>query len=264
MNANLLRTELAQLPIPTIKWFDSIGSTNDFALQWAEEGAPEGALVIADHQSAGRGRMQRRWITSPGSALAFSLILYPRDEETSKLTRFSGLGALSVSKALDEIGLKSEIKWPNDVLLARQKIAGVLVEIVWRGDCLQALVIGIGLNVSAASVPPPSELLFPATCVETILGKAVNRWKLLGSILTHLFQLRPQLCQASFLAEWEKRLAFHQEWVQVEQPDQTTILGQVLGLSENGGLQLRTEKQALVTVTAGDVRLRPTGNISRV
>jgi BirA family biotin operon repressor/biotin-[acetyl-CoA-carboxylase] ligase len=257
VNADILWDKLAGLPIPAIKWFDSIGSTNDVALEWAEKGAPDGALVIADHQSAGRGRMQRRWITPAGSALAFSLILRPKDEEMTRLTLFSGLGALSVSKALDELGLKSEIKWPNDVLIARRKAAGVLVELVWQAEQLQALVVGIGLNVAPASVPPPSEVLFPATCVETMLGKETNRWELLKSILRHLFVLRPQLSETSFMKEWEGRLAFYREWVQVEQPNQAILVGQVAGITDEGGLRLLTENQDFIVVTAGDIRLRP-------
>ncbi|MEJ5201059.1 MAG: biotin--[acetyl-CoA-carboxylase] ligase [Anaerolineales bacterium] len=257
VNADRLWENLIGLPIPEIKWFDSIGSTNDVALQWAEKGAPDGALVVADHQSAGRGRMQRRWITPAGSALAFSLILRPRDDEMIHLTHFSGLGALSVSKALDELGLKSEVKWPNDVLIARKKTAGVLVELVWQADQLQALVIGIGLNVAPASIPPLPEVVFPATCVETMLGKEINRWELLESILRHIFLLRPRLGETSFMKEWEERLAFYREWVQVEQPDQTILVGQVIGIDEEGGLRLLTENQDFIVVTAGDVRLRP-------
>lgn len=260
MDANLLRAELGQLPITAVQWFDSIGSTNDVALQWAEDDAPDGALVVADHQSAGRGRLQRRWLTPAGSALAFSLILRPKDGEMAHLTRFSGLGALSVGKALEELGLKCEIKWPNDVLLSRRKTAGVLVELVWQSDRLRALVIGIGLNVAPASVPPPAEVLFPATCIEAELGRKVDRWNLLASILRQLFQLRQQLSEVSFMKEWEERLAFHHEWVQVEQPDRSILLGRVTGLSEDGGLRLHTENQGLVIVSAGDVRLRPIEN----
>lgn len=257
MDANRLRIELGQLPITAVQWFDSIGSTNDVALQWAENDAPDGALVVADHQSAGRGRLQRRWFTPAGSALAFSLILRPKDNEMAHLTRFSGLGALSVGKALEELGLKCEIKWPNDVLLGRRKTAGVLVELVWQSDRLQALVIGIGLNVAPASVPPPSEVLFPATCVEAELGRRIDRWSLLASILRHIFQLRQQLGEASFVKEWEDRLAFNREWVQVEQPDQSVLLGRVTGLSDDGSLRLHTADQGVVIVNAGDVRLRP-------
>src|SRR5664279_6508775 len=113
-----LQSILTGLPLGGLRYFDSIGSTNDDALAWARAGAPDFSLVVADAQTAGRGRLLRRWITNPGSALAFSLVLRPSTQESECLPRFSPLGAVAVRQALaDLFGLPAEIKWPNDVLL---------------------------------------------------------------------------------------------------------------------------------------------------
>ncbi|MEN4100610.1 MAG: biotin--[acetyl-CoA-carboxylase] ligase, partial [Anaerolineaceae bacterium] len=127
MTTRLRMDHLAGLPVSELRYFDSIGSTNDEALRWAEQGAPDAALVVADTQTAGRGRMDRRWVTRPGVALAFSLALRPTPVEASALGLFSPLGALAVAAALREnYGLLAEVKWPNDVLLERRKCCGIL------------------------------------------------------------------------------------------------------------------------------------------
>ena len=147
--------QLSRLPVPAYRYLESVTSTNDLALAWAEDGAPDGALVIADTQTAGRGRMTRRWLTPPHSALALSLVLRPNPQEAARLALFSPLGGLALSTALEEqFNLQPQIKWPNDVLLDGKKTAGILAESVWQDGSVQAVVLGIGVNVSPLSVPP--------------------------------------------------------------------------------------------------------------
>src|SRR5512146_1632742 len=116
MNPNELKKALSKLPVGDVRYFDSIGSTNNEALAWAASGAEDLSLVIADEQTAGRGRLSRKWFTPPGTALAFSLILRPSAQEKAHLTRIVGLAALAVVDALQQRGLVAQIKWPNDVL----------------------------------------------------------------------------------------------------------------------------------------------------
>src|SRR5512142_3320319 len=138
MDVDRLRSHLSGLPVAHIRCFDTVGSTNDEALAWAAAGAQDGCLVVADQQTLGRGRLNRRWITRPGAALAFSLIFQPGPEEIERMGFFSPLGALAISQALEEkLGLSPEIKWPNDVLLMGRKTAGILVEAAWMGTRLQ-------------------------------------------------------------------------------------------------------------------------------
>jgi BirA family biotin operon repressor/biotin-[acetyl-CoA-carboxylase] ligase len=262
MDEHALKISLAGLPIPHIRYFDVIGSTNDEALAWLSKdasagGAEDGCLVVADRQYSGRGRLDRHWVTRPGSSLAFSLILRPSPAEVERLAYFSPLGALAICQALESLGLAPLIKWPNDVLLKRRKAAGILVEVAWLGNQLQGIVVGIGLNVATASVPPTDQLLFPAISVEEAAGQPVERSDLLQAILTNIFAWRARLFDPSFLQGWEQRLAFRGEWVRLEETGREALTGQVIGIDSNGSLLLHAQSGEIEVVTVGDVHLRP-------
>jgi BirA family biotin operon repressor/biotin-[acetyl-CoA-carboxylase] ligase len=257
MDADLLLAYLKGLPIPAARWLDATGSTNDDAARWAASGAPDGALVVADRQEGGRGRMGRTWVTRPGGALAFSLILRLSQAEQPLLTLFSPLGAMAVADALETVGLKPEVKWPNDVLLGRRKVCGILAEAAWLGDELQALVVGVGVNIAPSSVPPAEGLLYPAACVEEFLGQSLDRFELLRRIMTALFQRRTQIGQSEFFTDWEARLAFKGQTVVLSPPGENAIRGKLLGVDAQGNLRLCDEDGTERIVTAGDLTLRP-------
>ena len=273
MDQGSIERKLADLPLGGILYFERTGSSNDEAARWIEEGAPDWALVVADQQTAGRGRMGRSWYTPAGASLAFSLVLHPDQEGAYVLPRLTALGALAVCDALQSLyGLRPKIKWPNDVLLERRKVSGVLVEAQWSGSQLSALILGIGINVAPASVMVDTRLRFPATCVETVTGHTVDRLDLLHGVLTNLLEWRPRLASQAFLQAWEERLAFRGEWVQVSPgqspgkdglPQELEGLpvpvneGQVIGLAPDGSLRLRTRTGEMVMVHVGEVRLAP-------
>jgi BirA family biotin operon repressor/biotin-[acetyl-CoA-carboxylase] ligase len=259
MKQNDLKKALSKLPpgLGDVRYFDSIGSTNNEALAWAAGGAKDLSLVIADEQTAGRGRLDRKWFTPRGTALAFSLILRPTAEEKLHLTRTVGLAALAIADSLRTRGLAAQIKWPNDVLLNGCKVAGILIETVWSGDEADCSVIGIGVNVLKGAVPSAELLQFPATSLEESLGAAVDRGKLLHDILAGIIALRPRLATDAFIASWEKVLAFRGEQVQVEAGSEAVITGKLLGLESDGSLKLSTQDGKSITVRFGDVRLRP-------
>ncbi len=183
MNLNELKKSLSRLPLGDVRYFDTIGSTNDEALAWAANDTPDLSLVIADEQTAGRGRLDRKWFTPRGTALAFSIILRPTAEERPHLTRIVGLAALAVADSLRKRGLDARIKWPNDILIQNRKVCGILIESVWSGEDVDCVVIGIGINVLEGSVPPEEMLLFPATSLEAELGHVPDRVELLRDIL---------------------------------------------------------------------------------
>lgn len=257
MNPNELKRSLSRLSLGDIKYFESIGSTNDEALAWAANDAPDLSLVIADEQTAGRGRLGRKWFTPEGTALAFSLILRPTADERPHLTRIVGLAALAAADSLQMHGLAAQIKWPNDVLILGRKVCGILVESVWSGEDVDCVVIGVGVNVLKGSVPPVEMLQFPATSLEDELGHAPERVKILHDILAALIELRPRLGTDEFIIQWESRLALRGEIVQVESEKTPAVAGQVSGLESDGSLRLRNEHGEFVTVRFGDVRLRP-------
>ncbi|HLO32849.1 MAG TPA: biotin--[acetyl-CoA-carboxylase] ligase [Anaerolineales bacterium] len=261
MNQSELTKALSKLPaeLGDIRYFDSIGSTNNEALAWATSGAKDLSLVIADEQRAGRGRLDRKWFTPKGTALAFSLILRPTAQERPYLTRTVGLAALAITDALQARGLVAQIKWPNDVLLNGRKVAGILVESVWSGEEVDYVVIGVGINVLQGAVPSADLIQFPATSLEAALGSDVEREKVLRDILAGIMTLRPRLGTDSFITAWEKALAFRGEQVQIETGSGTLIRGKLLGLESDGSLKLSDEQGKSITVRFGDVRLRPYG-----
>ena len=257
MNKTQIETGLSPLPLGEIRYFDTIGSTNDEAIAWASQSAPDLSLIVADEQTSGRGRMDRKWITPPHSALAMSLILRPTPIERAYPSRMTGLLALSLTESLLKLGLNSQIKWPNDVLLTGRKVAGILVESSWTGERLDALVLGMGVNVLNPSIPSSDQLLFPATSVETELGHPIERTELLRGILTSVLDWRPNLGKDMFLKAWEENLAFRGQQVQVEERSGKTLTGELLGLESDGSLRLHNEHGKSVTVHFGEMHLRP-------
>jgi BirA family biotin operon repressor/biotin-[acetyl-CoA-carboxylase] ligase len=153
-----LQTLLSDLPLGAVRYFDTIGSTNDLAARWAEDGAPDLSLAAADEQTAGRGRLGRRWITPPGAALAFSLVL--KDSRKTDILRYTALGALAVCDALNAAFspmLPAQIKWPNDVIIAMEA-GGRAGEAHWQGEASPPMILGIGINVAPTSARRAAQL----------------------------------------------------------------------------------------------------------
>ena len=257
-----MQNELYQYLAPTLvdqfRYFDTISSTNDYALEWVDAGAPDYSLVIADEQTKGRGRFDRRWITNPGAALAFSLIIKPSVIEQANITLFSPLCGLAVMEAVREtLNIKAEIKWPNDVLINRKKFAGILAEAAWTGESLRGVVLGIGINITPDSVPPADTQLYPATCLETEAARKIDRYQLLREIILGTQRWRAKIGQAEFFDTWQENLAFKGEMVRIEHSEKPTIIGRVKGINSLGNLVLITEDNNEVRFEIGDVHLRP-------
>jgi BirA family transcriptional regulator, biotin operon repressor / biotin---[acetyl-CoA-carboxylase] ligase len=257
MNSSDISKELSHLPIGPWKYFDQVGSTNDLAYEWVMKDAPDWSVVIADEQLSGRGRFTRRWITYPGAALAFSVILHP--QMLIQVTHLSALGAIAVCQALEmEFSLQSEIKWPNDVLVNQQKLAGVLAEATWSGEVISAIILGIGVNVTNQSVPEPGGLSFPATCIEKELGNSVNRWKFMKKILERLVFWYSLVGSQEFLDTWWHYLAWkNREVVILTENGQPKFHGRLKGLEVDGALKLLDKNGKTQVIHAGDVHLRP-------
>jgi len=257
MNETQLKKSFASLPLGAIKYYGTIGSTNDEALAWALKGAPDFSLIVADEQTSGRGRMNRKWYTPAGTALAMSLILRPTEDERTYPARTTGLLALSLADALRKLELSPQIKWPNDVLINGRKLAGILVETTWMGEEPDAMVLGMGVNVLEASVPPADQVLFPATSIQSELGRPVDRVDLLRDILVGVLEWRPKLGTDDFLRSWEGSLAFRGQQVRIQEGSGDPVSGELVGLNSDGSLRLLDEHGKTVTVQFGEVHLRP-------
>ncbi|MGH2628600.1 MAG: biotin--[acetyl-CoA-carboxylase] ligase [Anaerolineales bacterium] len=240
------------LPLHVLK---SVGSTNDHAAELARRGAPHGTLVLADEQTAGRGRRGRRWLTPAGSGLAMSLVLRPEQAGPSSAAAWNTLGALAVSEALRGLGGQAVVKWPNDVLLGGRKVSGVLAEAAWQGDRMEFLILGIGVNVLPGSVPPPEELDFPATSLEAEIGRPVDRHDLVARIIGELAAWAPKAAGDGWRRAVEERLAYRGQPVLVR--DETgEVRGTLLGLDPDGRLILDTGEGGPRRVGAGAANVR--------
>jgi BirA family biotin operon repressor/biotin-[acetyl-CoA-carboxylase] ligase len=214
--------------------------------------------VIADQQTSGRGRLGRKWVTNPGSALAFTIILRLTKNEIDHLPLFSPLGALAVSSAIRHFfHLQVQVKWPNDVLINRKKVCGILAESLWSDNKHNGLVLGIGINISPASLPDRTDLLFPATCLENECGYAIDRESFLRAVLDEFFQLRPKLGSTKYIHLWQEQLAFKNEVVQIENPEKPIVEGLLQGVDEKGNLILLLADGSITVISIGDVKLRP-------
>lgn len=251
-----LKKALTGTPVSSIRVFDEIGSTNDEALQWLEEGAEDLSLVIADSQTKGRGRLTRKWVTLSGTSLAFSIVLRPLHHQAGQRTSlYAPLCGLAVHSALiNQFGLTAQIKWPNDVLLDREKCCGILVETSWTGNELNGIVAGIGINISQGSLPP--DVLFPATWVEKHTNEKVDRFSLLAGVISEMVKWRAKLGSREFYQVWSDNLAFKGEQVKIIQEDRSEITGKEMGIDPSGNLLLLDATGATITIEVGDVHLR--------
>jgi BirA family biotin operon repressor/biotin-[acetyl-CoA-carboxylase] ligase len=168
-------------------WYAEVPSTNDCAASMAERGEPEGCVVIANAQSAGRGRQGREWVSPPGAGLYVSIVLRPSPQAIALVTIAAGVAvAEGIQRAT---GLAPGLKWPNDVYLGERKVAGVLAEgsvgaDVYVGPNVQWVILGIGINVTPAAYPPV--VAARATSIEHELGRASDRGLLLTECLAAL------------------------------------------------------------------------------
>ena len=164
----------------TIIHFREVPSTNIEARKYAREGAAEGTVIVAEHQTAGRGRSGRSWFSSQEWAIQMSLILRPK-VSPALAASITQIGAAAVAKALENLGLSPQIKWPNDVLLSEKKVCGILTEMSCELDHINHIVIGIGINVNTPHFP--DDVASVATSVRIEKGEAWNRKKLMAAVL---------------------------------------------------------------------------------
>ncbi len=248
-----LAQSVADVEIPyRISAYARVGSTQDLVLAAANRGAPEGYTVLADEQSAGRGRPGARWYSPPGSALMLSTLLRPR-RESATLALAAGL---ALAEAIEQVtSLVVGLKWPNDCLCRGKKLAGVLTE---AGG--GAVALGIGCNLFWDGLDVPDDLIATATACD-LQGGRVDPTTLASEVLRRLARRYRQWEQAGFAClrhDWLERAAWVGDSVSLQQGE--AVLGGVLsGISEDGELLLSTASGQL-RLTAGEVRLvRSTG-----
>lgn len=253
-----LITALGDLPVGEIRCLDSVDSTNDAAFEWAAEGAPDLSIVTAFEQTKGRGRMQRQWVTIPGTSVPMTVIIRPQGSEMGFLNLFSPLTGLAVHEALRAgYGIESRVKWPNDVLLNRKKICGILCETKWEGGRLRALILGLGTNLLRGSAPEIPDITYPATSVEDETGIIIPRADWIRAFLEQLIRLRPLIGQPEFFELWESCLAYRDEKAKLVRPDGQAEICTVLGIDREGNLVVKDKTGREQHFLAGEITIRP-------
>lgn len=234
-----------------VRWFHDVSSTNDVAAAWAERGAHEGCVVVADGQSAGRGRHGRYWASPAGAGLYVSTVLRPAEHVLPLLTIAAGVGLADGIQAAT--GLSPELKWPNDLFFHGRKVAGVLAEAT-SSSTGTWVVLGFGINVSAVAYPP--EIADLATSLAQEAGGPVAGGHVLAECLcglAHRYQDLVDGRRAAVLDGWRgraratvgRRVQWHESG--------GTHQGVVDGIDDGGALVVRTDVGP-VRVTAGDVQ----------
>jgi len=235
-----------------------VGSTNDLAKEMADYGASEGTIVIAETQTAGRGRLGRKWF-SPRGGIYFSAILRPKVsvKESVGLVFVAGLAVAEVLH--EKYGLHVETKWPNDVLVNNRKVCGILSEMKTKGGKVNYAVIGVGVNANVnVKKEFPEELKTVVTSLENELGKKVRLEELLKLLLEKLDSLYEKFLKEGFtrvLKEWKKYADFLGKTVEVT-GGTGRFCGLALDVDDEGALVVRLEDRTVKRFFVGDVSLQ--------
>jgi BirA family transcriptional regulator, biotin operon repressor / biotin---[acetyl-CoA-carboxylase] ligase len=232
-----LQPDLVAAGLPagwSLRYAESVTSTQDMARAAARAGAPDRTICLADHQTAGRGRRGRHWLASPGSALTFSILFRAGEPRPQRYTMLVSLALVDAIRELAP-GLEPRIKWPNDVMLGERKVAGVLAEAEWHGDAL-LLVVGAGVNVTTS----PAQLAGVGQAATSLLvasGRAVAREALLLAVVRQLDR-RWDRSPHELHLEWAGRLwGLGQRLPLVDGGVREDVV--VLGVEEDGRLRVR-------------------------
>lgn len=234
--------------------FDSLPSTNLEVARRATEGAPEGLCVVASEQTAGRGRLERQWISPKGGGIYFSVLLRPRLDQTA-WPLITMMASLAVHEALlDACSLETDIKWPNDILANERKLCGILAETV-ETPTGRAVVVGIGINLTNAAFP--QQLNESVTSVESATGNVpdleVVLQKLLSALERRYEKLHSTGGPVEIAEEWSARSSYASgKRVRVSSASDT-LEGTTRGLESDGGLRIETGAGEIKVVRAGDV-----------
>lgn len=236
------------------------GSTNDVAHEQARAGAADGLLVIAEEQTAGRGRLDRSWWAPPETCLLMSLLLAPKTvgrtlplHRAGQLTMCLGVGTI---EAIAEVtGVRAVLKWPNDVLAGGRKLGGMLSELSTDGQELDYAVLGLGLNVNIDFAAPdvPEDLALAATSLLRETGQSIDRVRLLAAILDHTERWYERVLAGESPHEaWAQHLDTLGRRVRIALMA-GSVVGVAAGVTPEGALLVEDEKGSVQTIWSGDV-----------
>ena len=253
LNIEFLRLVLADRLIGSrVLLYDQLGSTMDETRALAEQGEPEGIVVIAEEQTSGRGRFNRVWISPRGENLSFSVLLRPT---AAQMPYVNMAATIAVARTLAVVtSLAPTIKWPNDVRIRGRKASGILVETAMDADAVDHTVVGIGVNVNFDPSLYP-EITSIATSIFTETGARIDRTTVLRRLLEHFDDLyRAVKSGNSLTSEWASLLETLGRTVEVRWMDQI-LKGRAEAVDQQGNLILSQPDGSTITVVAGEVTL---------
>lgn len=240
-----------------IRVFEETTSTNDVIEKLARDGVKEGAVVFAESQTKGRGRLGRQWISPARKGLWFSVLLRPnlRPQEATQLTVAS---ATALRRAIEtQTGLRPEIKWPNDMLIRGKKVAGILTEMSAELDRVKHVILGIGVDVNLSAAEFPIDLRKIASSLRIEADAPVSRPDLAAEILRQLDRDYACICSGEFARladEWEEHCTTIGHEVTIQMGGRQ-IRGAAESLDDDGALLVRSEHGHLERIIGGDVTL---------
>ena len=266
LNESLIRDALTTVRLghPVYYW-PVVSSTMDEARRLAQRPSaevPDGALLVTDEQTSGRGRLQRSWWAPPSSSLLLSLIFRP-PLAPHQAQRLTIICSLAVCEAISKLtGLHPRVKWPNDVLINERKVCGILTELDVLGTQLNHAIVGIGINVNMDFRSAPS-LMSPATSLLAEIGHPVSRLDLLVALMTSLERYYSELLDGrSFRQEWASQMATLGEPIEVTSGSEHWA-GVAVDVDLDGALLVRKAGGNIERVLADDVTLRSSDNGSQ-
>jgi BirA family biotin operon repressor/biotin-[acetyl-CoA-carboxylase] ligase len=239
----------------TFHFYDAVESTNLIAIDLAQQGAPEGTVVLADQQLRGRGRGSRSWHSPAGVGIYCSIVLRPK-MAAAKAQLITLMAGVSIVKAIAlRTGLSPRLKWPNDILINDKKVAGILLESKVSGVQIGYSVIGFGINVNNRSADISEDIRVSASSLLMELKKLVDRSTLVIAIFSELEGLYHRFQREDFpviLEQWRHYSSTLGQRVRIWQGDKATD-GIALDLTEDGGLLMKVEGGKQIVIHAGDV-----------
>ncbi|KUP08037.1 biotin--acetyl-CoA-carboxylase ligase [Bacillus coahuilensis m2-6] len=238
--------------------YDTIDSTQKIAHQLVQEGAPEGTMVISEEQTIGRGRLTRNWYSPKYTGIWMSIILRPNLPPV-KAPQFTLITAVAVAKAITEVtGLEAEIKWPNDILIQGRKVTGILTELVAESDRINAIIIGIGMNVNQTVEDFPEELKTVATSLLIEGNEPSKRSELVKEILIGLEKYYALYMTEGFYPIkllWESYAISIGKQV-IARTFNETIEGTALGITDDGVLRLQDKNNRIHKIYSADIEMK--------
>lgn len=241
----------------TIHYHDTVESTQRIAHRLAYEDMPEGTIVIAEEQSAGRGRMDRKWYSPKYTGIWMSIILRPKIP-LAKAPQLTLLAAVAVVQAIEELTeLTPKIKWPNDILINGRKMTGILTELQAESDRINSVIIGMGINVNQVSEDFPTDIEKMATSIAIEQGRPLSRAALIRSVLTHLEKLYTLYLEKGFYPIkllWESYAISIGH--QIKARTLTNVIeGKALGITDDGVLKIEDQNGEIHLVYSADIEI---------